>query len=345
MSRTYILKNAWLYPYQMTILTNNKDTGIFNQMLNRMKANTSHSIYLSGKILIILIAFAGWQCAVPVMIQTSIPTYPSHPLVPEPDRMVIANAYDVSANSFRDNKEKQFIILTGHMMRHAAMQIEKRSNIKVDVVEGPVHPAHPDSVRVLMAKHSATHAILITSFNAFFDQTHVNVTKTENGKDKEAFYDIVVDVGYIMQDLDNNISKTPVSMRKFHSSRNVVSGLLAFGPNIVSNTDDVVDGVHANVDSYLKEYFPGSEPRSRPLFVTQEFRDVGTAIKAGNYEVALNLSQQLTESPNNEIAVRALYNCAVLSEYYSRHLAAKSFLEEALMKQDLIEASNMLSDY
>jgi len=148
-----------------------------------------------------------------------------------------------------------------------------------------------------------------------------------------------------MQNRYRVLSDTLISMRRFHSSRSVVSGLLAIGPNIISNTDDVVDGVHANVDFYLKEYFPGNEPRRQPMVATKEFRDVGTAIKAGNYEVALSLSEPLTTSPNNEIAAKALYNCSVLSEYYSRHLAAKSYLVEALVKQNLIEARNMLYDY
>jgi hypothetical protein len=45
------------------------------------------------------------------------------------------------------------------------------------------------------------------------------------------------------------------------------------------------------------------------------------------------------------VAAMALYNCAALSEYFSRHVAAKSYLEEALEKQYLMEASTMLYDY
>jgi len=314
-------------------------------MVCRMKTHPRHSICLMGKILILLIAFTGWRCATPLMIQTSIPTYPTHPLVPSPEKMVIANAYDVKPQSFRDNKEKQFIVLMGYTMRHADMQIEKRSNINVDVVEVPIHNVHPDSARMLMALHDATHAIHVTFFNAYFDQTRVDVSKDENGKSKVAYYDLVVEIGYLMQNQHRVVSDTLISMRRFHSSRSVISGLLAVGPNIVSNTDDVVDGVHANVDFYLKKFFPGIEPRTRPIFITKEFKEVGTAVKTGNYESALDYSENLILSSDNEIAARALYNCAVLSEYLARHEVVKSYLKQAMARQYLMQASEMLDDY
>jgi len=310
-----------------------------------MKISLKCFNHITGKIPFLLIAIASWQCTMPLAVQTSIPTYPSHPLNPQPENLIIANTFDVSSKSFRDNKEKQFMVLTGHTMRHASMQIEKRSDIDVDVVEGPIYSAHPDSVRLLMAQRNATHAILITSFDAYFEQTRVEVTKDENGKSKLAYYDLVVDIGYIMQNQDRIISDVPVSMRKFHSSRSVMSGLLAAGPNIVSNTDDVVDGVHANVDLFLKEYFPGSEPRTRPLFVTREFKDVGTSIKAGNYQGAFDVSERLTSAPNIDVSAKALYNCAVLSEYFSKHDIVRYYLEEALNKQSFMEAREMLHDY
>jgi len=148
-----------------------------------------------------------------------------------------------------------------------------------------------------------------------------------------------------MQNRDGVISDIPISMRRFHSSRSVVSGLLAIGPNIISNTDDVVDGVHANVDLFLKDFFPGSEPRTRPVFVTKEFKEVGTAIKTGNYQHAFDFSENLTSSPSNDIAAKAFYNCAVLAEYFSKHDVVRHYLEEALNRQSFMEAREMLHDY
>ncbi len=302
---------------------------------------------IAGRILILLVAISGIRCTAPSIISTTIPTFPVyHPFGQAPATIVVANSFDVSQSKYRDNKEKQFVMLLNHAVRHTDFQIDKQVDAKSFFEEGLLIPpaTRDSSTRILMTAYNATHAILITSFNIYFEQTEVVVTQSEGGgKSREAFYDIIAEIGYSFRDRKGPLYDTLISVRKFHSSRSVISGLLAAGPNIVSNTEESLGGVEANVELYLRGLFPGRDTRSRFLFVTKEFKAVGAALKKFDYKNAFELSEQLSTSTDNFIAARAYYNCAVLLEYNENYDSAKIYLQEALKRNSLQEAEMMFS--
>jgi len=303
---------------------------------------------VAGRILILFLAVSGIRCAAPSILTTTIPTFPIYPFDPAPTAIVVANAFDVSKSKYRDNKEKQFTMLLNHAVRHTANQIEKQSDSDAVFEEGLLisSAAGDSSLRILMNAHNASHAILLTSFNAYFEQTDVVVTESEGGsKNREAFYDIIVEIRYSFRDHSKPIYDTLISVRKFHSSRSVLSGLLAAGPNIVSNSEEAVGGVQANVELYLRSFFPGTDTRSRFLFVTEDFKTVGAALKKWDYKLAFELSEKLSTSPDNLLAAKAYYNCAVFLEHESKYESAKIYLQEALKKKFLHEAEMMFLDY
>lgn len=239
-------------------------------------------------------------------------------------------------------------MLLNHAVRHTDFIIDKQVDAKSFFEEGLLIPpaTRGSSTRNLMTAYNATHAILITSFNIYFEQTDVVVTQHEGGgKSREAFYDMVAEIGYSFRDQKGPLYDTLISLRKFHSSRAVISGQLAAGPNIVSNTEESVGGVEANVETYLRSFFPGEDMRSRFLFVTKEFKAVGTALKNLDYKKAFDLSEKLSTSMDNLIAARAYFNCAVLLEYERNYESAKIYLQEALKRNTLQEAEMMFLDY
>src|SRR5690349_1334722 len=251
-----------------------------------------------------------FSCGTLTTIQTTIPTYPSHPLKPIPEKIVIANAFDVTSKSYRDNKEQEFKRLIEGAMTHAERQIREHSRADAEVVKGVlVQINRSDSVNAFIRSANATHGMFITSFKAFFEQTHVEVTKTDNGKEREAFYDIVVDIHYALRSLEGLSFDTLISVRRFHSSRSVISGLLAAGPSIVSNHDDAQDGVFVNVDLFLKNFFPGQENRIRNLILTKDFKNISEAIRQSNYEAAFEASEKLTTSSDKKKSATAYYIC------------------------------------
>jgi PIN domain nuclease of toxin-antitoxin system len=279
-------------------------------------------------------------------LQTQIPTYPPHPLEPRPQKVAIANAFDVKAQDYRDKKTEEFALLIDNAMTHAAQQIKDRSASDAEVVKRNVVPIHNrDSVDAFIRSAGATHGIFIASYDAHFIQTRVDVTKTETGKDREAFYDLMVEVKYVLRSLEGLSFDTLVSVQRFHSSRSVLSGLLAAGPSIVSNQDDAQEATLVNVDQYLKSFFLGQEPRVRQLPFPKEFKAIEEAVRQYNYTGAFEESKKLTASADKKISANAYYICAVLAEREEDFQSAKMYLKESLMRQNNPLAQDMLADY
>ncbi len=297
----------------------------------------SHLVFL-----LILINCA--SCYVPKTLTTTIPTLPTREFKTPPQKIVVANAYDVKEADVRNNKEQLFGELINLTVRHAANEINRRSEIAASFVEG-LAIRNDSSITALMKEQLASHAIVIRSFNSYFEQTEVVVTESEGGKNREAFYDIIVDVRYTFHNWSGIQFDTLISVRKFHSSRRVLSGLLAAGPNVVKNSEDAADGIYANVDLYLKSFFKGSEPRTRNLYVSKEFKEMDNAINVSDYERAFMESEKLMKSDKATVAAMAAYNCAVLLEYMGQYNKVKYYLEESMARQKMMETEVMLQDY
>ncbi|HEY4654021.1 MAG TPA: hypothetical protein VIH22_05885, partial [Cyclobacteriaceae bacterium] len=227
---------------------------------------------LLSRTALLLLAFFASGCYMPAVIQNTIVTYPPRPVEPRPSKLIVANGFDVRSKGYRGNKELQFLGLVDETTRAAAAALEREFLSPVTVEPGLLIKPHDadSSLQALFAEHAATHGVIITHFDAYFSQTEVEVTETDTGKEREAYYDIVVDIGYSMRDLENHRFDTIITARKQHSSRSVVSGLLAAGPNIVENHEDALEGVHANVGMYMRCFFRGSDVRQRFLYVTKE---------------------------------------------------------------------------
>ncbi len=286
-------------------------------------------------------------CYVPRTLTNSIVTLPTREFKTPPQKIVVANGYDLNEVSTRDNKEKLFNELANLTVRHTSDEISRRSEIASTFVEGFTVPIlQRDSIiKALMTEHLASHAIIVEFFKAYFEQTDVVVTETDGGKNREAFYDILVDVRYSFHNWSGQQFDTLISVRKFHSSRNVLSGLLAAGPNVVKNSEDAADGIYANVDMYLKSFFSNTEQRQRNLYISKEFKEVNDDIDAYNFESAFEQSEKLMTSAKKTVAAMAAYNCAVLLEHLGQYNRVKYYIEESLAKQRMPEAEEMLLDY
>jgi len=295
----------------------------------------------------IFLLYACSGCYVPKTITSTIPTLPTRQFKIPPQKIVVANAYDVREADVRNNKEQLFGELLNLTVRHTSNEINRRSEIPATFVEGlAVKSAHQDSsINALMTEHMASHAIVINSFNAYFEQTEVVVTETESGKNRDAFYDIIVDIRYAFHSWSGHQFDTLISVRKFHSSRRVLSGLLAAGPNVVKNSEDAADGIYANVDKYLKSFFSSSEERSRSIYVSKEFKEMDNAIKVSDFEKAFTESEKLMTSDKKMVAAMAAYNCAVLLEHLGQFSRVKYYLQESMARQPMPETEVMLLDY
>ncbi len=280
-------------------------------------------------------------------ISYTVSTKPVYPVDPPPQKILLLNTYDIVSKKYRDNKEELFISLINSLMDWMAGKIHEKTGITVQVLPGYYSPAGiPDSnVFTQMKENKASHAIVIRSFDIFFNQTHVEVVKTDKGgKERTAYYDIIADIGYALYAGGSILKENDIHKSRFHSSRSVISGLLATGPNIVVKRDDAMRIMLDNGTEFLHYYFPGDARRTRTLFTGKGLEAVKDAITRADYEAALVESLRLTNDPDKKRAAKACYNCAVFFERKNQAGEARTYLQRSLSLFSLPEARYMLYD-
>jgi hypothetical protein len=289
------------------------------------------------------------SCTSMMTLQNRILTTPVHTVFPQ--RMLLLNTVDVSKQNYRDNKDQLFILLIDKTLLDLEREIKDRKVIESEILKGltPVGNtrAQRDSVVLsLMNDKGSTDAIVISSYEVFFEQREVVVTENDDGsKDREALYDLISRIRYLWYNREGLYKDELIEVVRFHSSRSVLSGLLAAGPNIVKQQDDAFSITEENVVRYLNLFLPGYEYRTRPIFTSGEFSSLQTVLNAQDYEGALEICERLTNNPKRKIAGQANYNCAVLNEQLRQYSKVRPYLEEASRLYVHLNIEEMLHDY
>lgn len=168
-------------------------------------------------------------------------------------KMLIINSFNASATEGRKNKKELFARLTDSLEQILAHEVRTQYEIEVEVLPGLFAPSENDSTMIAMlTEHAATKLVVIRDLDVYFEQTHVDVSGTKNDKTRTAYYNICARIRY---DLYGKLGRLDISSKtycEYHSRRNVISGLLAAGPNIMANREDAYKILIKNVDEYLR---------------------------------------------------------------------------------------------
>lgn len=306
----------------------------------------NNSLPYRGYTLLVILVLLLSACTVSrLQILSDIKTFPTYPIQHPPELILLLSTYDIKEENLRDNKEELFIELVDSTLQELSRNIGYRTTAPMNVIYGLSKPGPAGDMQPLLKEHNASHAIAVTCFDVYFIQTDVVVTEDEYSKSKEAFYDIVSEINYTLYDTTGPVRDMQVSASQYHSSRSVISGLLAAGPNIVNNKESALAVMKDNVEKYLNYFLPGQAQRYRTVFVGKELSKVNEGMEKGDYEAALKESLLLINHPDREVAAKANYNCAVLLENQHKQSVAKSYLEKSLQLYILKEAWEMKGDY
>ncbi|HEX7902624.1 MAG TPA: hypothetical protein VF487_02015 [Chitinophagaceae bacterium] len=278
----------------------------------------------------------------------TVQTKPVYKIDPEPQKIILLNTCNFATKKIRDKKEELFISLTDSLMLWASGKITDKTGIRTQVLTGYTDLAGNTDSTVLaqLKEYNASHAIILYSFNVFFNQTHVDVVKNLDGKkDRTAYYDIVADIDYSFYSIAGLLKNKTILKKRFHSSRSVISGLLAVGPNVVAQRKDARDIMLENGQDFLNYFFPGEAGRTRIIFTGKGFEAVNAALARNNYDAALTENLRFIDDSNKEKAAKACYNCAVLFDRKGQPGEAKTYLQQSLSLFNLREARSMLNDF
>lgn len=149
-------------------------------------------------------------------------------------RILIINDFDASKMKARDNKKELFAELADSLKQYLAKEINGYSGFKAVVSEQFVTNITGISLDSVLQKYDCTSAIKINSLNVYFEQTDVEVTKNSKGsKSRNASYDLCAIVQYHYYKKQEPIVPLEKMNCSFFTNRNVASGLLAAGPDVV----------------------------------------------------------------------------------------------------------------
>jgi hypothetical protein len=170
--------------------------------------------------------------------------------------ILLLNTFDTRKHKFRENKKELYDKFIDSVLSISEKYLESKHGISTTLLSGFTDFASLDNgLNYLIMKHNATHTIILNSFKVDFEQTEVETTRSSSGsKSKEAFYDIVSDMEFSVYSKDSLVDTQTVLSRQNHSSRSVVSGLLAAGPNVVVQRKDAWMITERNLKNYLS-YF------------------------------------------------------------------------------------------
>jgi hypothetical protein len=300
-------------------------------------------------LIIIIISATLVACGSTQLLRTTVQTTPIYSV--DPERVLLLNMVDIAGQKYRDGKEELFVQLVDNTLIDLAREIKDRigieSVIQPGFVKGGETTLSIDSVvRVLMLEKEASDAIVINSFDAYFYKNDVEITIHDDGtKSRELKFDITSEIQYLWYNKTGLYSDKKIHVSRHHSSRQVISGALAVGPNIVTQQNDAIVITEENMNKYLNLFLPGYEYRTRHLHTGGAFKPVKQAIVAQNFDVALSESKRLLNHSNPRIAAKANYNCAVLCESLGKYNQVITYLIESDRLYPDIYTSLMLEDY
>lgn len=172
-----------------------------------------------------------------------------------PSKMLVIDAYDAATIQARKNKKKLFKDLTDSVLTWVAHGLREQGVETIIVADIIKDQADLDSLVVsLLKENSAAQAIVLTSLDAWFDLTHVDVEKSfDRSKTKTAFFDLCSVINCELYDQKGLLKKSSPQMRRYFTSRQTASSFLCFGPDIVGKRKYVIDIMHANARKLLTE--------------------------------------------------------------------------------------------
>ena len=275
-----------------------------------------------------------------------INTIPAYGINPLPKKILVLSTVGVENREYRTSKEELFLGIIDSIMLQISHDLNYNIHVPAEAILGTTSwDSLGTTIFETMAQHQASHAIVISGFNVYFNQTEVEVTQTSNGKDKEAYYDIVSYIRYQLFNDQVMATSFPLTQNRRHSSRSVVSGLLAAGPNVVKNKEDALSISRANSYQLLDYFFSRPIQRTRKLFDKKELSNVRVAIANQDYDKAFQESKKFTHHENRKLAAKANYNCAMIMEHKQEPEQAKLYLQESLGLFQLQLAIPIKEDY
>ena len=114
-----------------------------------------------------------------------------------------------------------------------AKEVAAKWNMDAIVIENPAFSLRRDDMIQLLVQYKASRIIFLDWVDVRFHQTHVEVEKTDSGKERTAYYDICGEIKVTHLEPYKSMHDVQEKVCEHFTDRSVMSGLLAAGPDVV----------------------------------------------------------------------------------------------------------------
>lgn len=307
-------------------------------------------------ILFILVGFAMSSCSVKYVHYT-ISTPPRIDVSQSALTILLVNRFDPNRLEFKkDKKTRIFKEASLEMLKHVEEEFRSYPNLRVIAAYDSVTMANDirtiidssvlstEQIRRLTERYHADYILSLEQYSAGFNQDNVERVKNADGStSKTAYYSVYANSTWAWYNIaSNTFDELKGNASQPHSDRAVVSGLLAFGPAIVSNEREIKQVTSVAVRNMLVNYRGEERQATREVYSGKALKGPANDIISGNYETARSSLQVLAKAEDDDLASKALYNLAVLSEIQGNAEAADDFAKLSLARKNNLLAKMFL---
>lgn len=168
-------------------------------------------------------------------------------------KILIINSFDAQSIKARKNKKALFAELVTTLQNDLAAEIRSKTSYEPVVISETLNGENYDSLLLsLLQKNKTAKTIIIKAFDVWFEQTGVDVTEENGSKTRTAHFDLCSNVSYQLLNGETVFEGKEVKYREYYTHRNVASGFLSVGPDIVGKRKDAVLLMKNNAAAFMQ---------------------------------------------------------------------------------------------
>lgn len=166
--------------------------------------------------------------------------------------ILVMNAFDARDTKYRNNKKELFAELADSLKNYLYEELAPNNEKGVTILPELQTNTSSGYLQTVLDQHGADIILAILSLNVFFEQTDVSVSKNNDGsKSRDASYDLCCTVTYKIYRPGTIGSASEERNCRFFTNRNVASGLLAGGPDVVGKKKYTYSVVKENAFNFI----------------------------------------------------------------------------------------------
>lgn len=268
---------------------------------------------------LLLLALIGNSCTYPLYIHK---TYdPEINLEMRSYKVVFINLFDYTSPAFVKEKEKSSFSagvkeLTNGLSASFAEKKEFDFSIG-DTLKKDIHPGQltvlllEDTIRAICSRHHSDMLLTLDSLDFFFDWETIRYD--DGGKQKDfylysRFYLSFYSASGLL------INRSLVENNTFYKSRPALSGLITFKPSLANATKAIKSISFQAGKDYVAKFYPKTVEELRTIYTGKAFIESDLYIRERNWEKAIQILEELANSPDKKTAKKARHNLEVIKE-------------------------------